>query len=137
MLRVRSFIGRSDDLAAGKSYYMVEAEAALDMVRTSASANPHLFIIDELFRGTNASERIAAAEAVLVELVRDHLILKPHSVILATHDGELADHLREDYAPYHLTDVVTPEGLSFDYGLRPGPSTTRNAITLLRLRGAP
>jgi hypothetical protein len=137
LLRVRSCIGRSDDLAAGKSYYMVEAEAALDMVRTSASADPHLFIIDELFRGTNASERIAAAEAVLVELVRDHLTLKPHIVIVATHDGELVDLLRDDYAPYHLTDVVTPEGLSFDYRLRPGPSTTRNAITLLRLRGAP
>jgi len=136
-LRVRSCIGRSDDLIEGKSYYMVEAEAALDMVRASASAQPHLFIFDELFRGTNASERIAAAEAVLVELVRDNHIIKPHIVIVATHDGELVDLLRDDYAPYHLTDVVTPEGLTFDYRLRPGPSTTRNAITLLRLRGAP
>ena len=62
---------------------------------------------------------------------------RPHFVIAATHDAELVDILRETYAPYHFSDAVGAEGLVFDHRLRPGPATTRNAIALLRLLGAP
>jgi ABC-type multidrug transport system fused ATPase/permease subunit len=73
--QVRSCIGRSDDLIGGKSYYLVEVESVLSLVRASESSAPHLFIFDELFRGTNAVERIAAAEAVLATLTGGG---KPH-----------------------------------------------------------
>ena len=69
LLVVRSCIGRAGNLASGKSYYIVEAESLLGLVRDSGSAVPHLFLLDELFRGTNAVERIAAGQAVLRELV--------------------------------------------------------------------
>ena len=46
-LRVRSAIGRSDDLTAGKSYYLVEVEAVLDLLRVSEKPDPHLFLFDE------------------------------------------------------------------------------------------
>ncbi len=39
--------------------------------------------------------------------------------------------------PAHLSDSIGPDGLVFDYKLRPGPATTRNAIALLKLSGAP
>ena len=61
----------------------------------------------------------------------------PHVVIAATHDQELVDLLAGRYEPYHFTDHVGDGGLIFDYELRPGPAQTRNAIALLRLRGAP
>jgi hypothetical protein len=132
--RVRSCIGRSDDLMTGKSYYLVEVESVLSLVKAAERAEPHLFIFDELFRGTNAVERIAAAEAVLDALVGES---KPHVVLAATHDGELVDLLAGKYVVYHLGDAVGPDGLVFDYQLREGPATSRNAITLLRLNGAP
>src|SRR5262249_54033510 len=50
IFRVRSCIGRADDLLAGKSYYLVEVESVLDLVRASDSTAPHLFIFDEIFR---------------------------------------------------------------------------------------
>jgi DNA mismatch repair ATPase MutS len=131
---VGSCIGRSDDLIAGKSYYLVEVESVLALVRASARDAPHLFIFDELFRGTNALERIAAAEAVLAELVGRG---KPHVVLAATHDGELVDLLRDTYEVYHLSDAIGPDGLVFDYRLTAGAATSRNAIALLRLNGAP
>ena len=68
-------------MLAGKSYYLVEVESVLAVVRTSTSTAPHLFIFDEIFRGTNAIERIAAAEAVLGALVGNG---KPHVVLGAT-----------------------------------------------------
>lgn len=56
---VQTCIGRSDDLLAGKSYYLVEVESVLRLVRASERIGPQLFIFDELFRGTNAVERMA------------------------------------------------------------------------------
>src|SRR5580765_1439539 len=132
--QIRSCIGRADDLIAGKSYYLVEVESVLSLVKASDETAPHLFIFDELFRGTNAVERIAAGEAVLHALVSGG---RPHGVLTATHDGELVDLLRETYVVYHLADAIGPEGLTFDYHLTPGPATSRNAIALLKLNGAP
>jgi hypothetical protein len=132
--QVRSCIGRSDDLIAGKSYYLVEVEAVLSLLNASAAQVPHLFIFDELFRGTNAVERIAAAEAVLAALIEGG---KLHVVLAATHDGELVDLLRDSYTVCHFGDAVGPDGLTFDYRLTPGPATSRNAIALLELSGAP
>ena len=137
VLHVRSCIGRSDDLISGKSYYIVEVEAVLAMVQASTGTAPYLFLFDELFRGTNAIERIAAAEAVLTELILDGSRFKPHLVLAATHDGELVDLLSEIYTPHHFGDQLGPGGLIFDHRLRQGATTTRNAIALLRLHGAP
>lgn len=133
VFHVRSCIGRADDLLHGKSYYLVEVESVLALVRASRAAEPHLFLFDELFRGTNAVERIAAAEAVLCELTANHR----HVIVAATHDGELVDLLLDSYVAYHFTDSLGPRGLVFEYRLRAGPATTRNAITLLTLNGAP
>jgi len=134
VFHVRSCIGRADDLLAGKSYYIAEVEAVLALVRASESASPHLFLFDELFRGTNATERIAAAESVLRELI-DHA--RPHAIVTSTHDAELVDLLRDTHDAYHFPDTLSPDGLVFTYRLEPGPSPTRNAIALLQLHGAP
>jgi hypothetical protein len=137
ILSVRSCIGRRDDLLAGKSYYIVEVEALLELVRASAHTGQHLFLFDELFRGTNAIERIAAAEAVLRELIVDGTRFKRHIVLAATHDGELVELLHDAYAAVHFSDALGADGLVFEYRLRQGPTTTRNAIALLGMRGAP
>ena len=132
--QVRGCIGRADDLIAGKSYYLVEVESVLALVKASEQSAPHLFIFDELFRGTNAVERIAAGEAVLRTLFGPD---RPHVVLAATHDAELVELLRERYEVFHLGDALGPNGLTFDYRLTPGPATSRNAIALLKLNGAP
>jgi hypothetical protein len=137
VFNVRSCIGRSDDLLSGKSYYVVEVESLLALVEASTEAAPHLFLVDELFRGTNTVERIAAGQAVLQQLVSHGDRTNPHVVVAATHDGELVDLLRGTYSAFHFGDAVGPDGLIFDHQLRPGPATTRNAIALLRLHGAP
>ena len=132
--QVRSCLGRADDLLAGKSYYLVEVESILSLVLASDRTEPHLFLLDELFRGTNAVERIAAGEAVLCAMVGE---TKRHVALVATHDGDLVKLLRDSYVVYHLGDAVGPNGLIFDYHLTPGPATSRNAIDFLRLNGAP
>jgi len=134
---LQSCIGKADDLAAGKSYYLVEVEEVLARVTASEAAAPHLFLFDELFRGTNAVERIAAGEAVLRELIGSSGHQKPHMVLAATHDAELVDLLHDSYCAYHFADTIGPTGLTFEYRLQSGPAGTRNAIALLELHGAP
>ena len=137
VLLVQSCIGRADDLISGKSYYIVEVEALLRLVAAGATETAHLFLMDELFRGTNTVERIAAGQAVLRELTGGPERRTRHFVLAATHDAELVDLLAEMYAPFHFGDAVGEGGLTFDHRLQPGRATTRNAIALLRLYGAP
>jgi hypothetical protein len=136
---VRSCIGRADDPATGRSYYLMEVDAVLDLVHAASGPSPHLMLFDELFRGTNTVERIAAGEAVLAALAGGAARRSPaaHIVVAATHDQELVDLLDGRYTAFHFADRVDAAGLAFDYQLRPGPATTRNAIVLLRMRGAP
>ena len=137
VLRVRSLLGRADDLIAGKSYYLVEIEGVLEVLAAARTDVPHLLLFDELLRGTNTVERIAAGAAVLSALVEPGPGAGRHVVVAATHDRELVDLLDGRYAPAHLSDAIGPDGIAFDYRLRPGPATSRNAIALLELTGAP
>jgi hypothetical protein len=134
---VRSALRVDDDLLTGRSYYLVEVETIVKLVAAARSGTPHLFLLDELFRGTNAVERVAAAEAVLATLVEARGGALPHVTIAATHDGELVHLLHASYETVHFADAIGPDGLVFDYRLRPGPTSTRNAIALLQLNGAP
>jgi hypothetical protein len=131
-LRVRTFIGRADSLAEGKSYYLAEAESILALGRAKETGRQHLFLLDEIFRGTNTTERIAAAAAVLAYLNRGMDL-----VVVATHDLEVLDLLNDAYAAHHFTEQLGAGGLSFDYRIRPGPSSTRNAIALLEFMDFP
>jgi DNA mismatch repair ATPase MutS len=132
LLRVRTFIGRADSIVEGKSYYLAEAEAVLSLIRAKEDGRQHLFLLDEIFRGTNTTERIAAAAAVLAHLNRGDDL-----VVVATHDLEVLDLLGGTFAPHHFTEQIDESGLTFDYRIRPGPSSTRNAIALLKFMSYP
>jgi len=131
-LRVITSIGRADNLIEGRSYYLAEVESVHRIVSAAESREPHLLLLDEIFRGTNTAERIAGGYGVL-----RHLANGRHLVFVATHDGELVDLLDGVYEVCHFTEEVGAEGLSFDYTLRPGPSTRSNAIALLEFAGFP
>ena len=82
-------------------------------------------LLDELFKGTNTQERIAADKAVLA-------YLQPRSwVVAATHDRELGTLLQSSYVEYYFCETVTAEDWYFDYRLRAGSLTMRNANRLL------
>ncbi|MCF7974421.1 MAG: hypothetical protein K9N55_11440 [Phycisphaerae bacterium] len=124
--RIISSLNERDDLLAGKSYYLVEAENLLRMVRASERDHPVLCLIDEPLVGTNSSERIAASLEILRYLVKHNAI-----VFVSMHDLELAHTLEPDYESHHFSDDVDTQGLTFDYRLRQGIASTSNAIKLL------
>ena len=131
-LKIISSIERADDLMSGKSYYMAEVESILRIVNASRTNNINLFIIDEIFRGTNSIERTAAS----IEILK-YLMNGKDFTILATHDLQLTEILRENYLNYHFREEMTDTGLHFDYKLHPGKSNSKNAIALLEYVGYP
>lgn len=133
-VRVRTCISRSDSLEEGKSYYMAEVETIGAFLAAAGEGPQYLFAIDEIYRGTNTTERVAAAKAVLDALNDD---LLPHLILVSTHDVELSGLLRTAWARFHFREFVQDAGLSFDYRMRPGLSSTRNALLLLQEAGYP
>ena len=130
--RIVTSISRTDDLVAGKSFYYVEAERILKTIQSFDKGTPTLCIIDELLSGTNSVERLHASEAIIQYLAKQNTL-----AIIATHDLELAQRLNGVCDFYHFASNVDENGLKFDYLLKPGIATTRNAIALLKYLGYP
>lgn len=128
-----SSISPNDDVNEGKSYYMAEAESILRIIKATEKGIPVFCPIDEIFRGTNPTERIAASAEIL-----KYINSKKTISIVATHDRELSDILKENYEFFYFSEKVdSKEGLSFDYKLKSGVSKTKNAIKLLEYIGYP
>ena len=94
----------------------------------------HIFVLDEVFKGTNTLERISAAKAVLSYLTQNN-----HIVIVSTHDVELSEMLQEDYDLYHFTETIQDSTFHFDHKIKPGPLPLNsfNAIRILELSDFP
>lgn len=134
-LNVHTSIRINDDMSEQKSYFQAEALSILDILNQCEVAKPtkSLVLIDEIFRGTNTIERIAAAKAVLAHLTANH-----NFVFVSTHDLELAELLGEDYSTYSFEEVVTDNArLVFDYRLKTGLLKKKNAIAILQSIGYP
>ena len=91
---------------------------------------PVLCFIDEVLRGTNTVERIAASSRILHVLAHKNALC-----FAATHDIELTTILENTYANYHFQEEVNDNDVKFDYQLYKGRATSRNAIKLLGIIG--
>lgn len=131
-LSVSSAIRISDDLLNSKSYYFEEVLTIKDMIKRGQSSQYNLFLMDEIFKGTNTIERIAAGKAVLSALAKQNNL-----VMVSTHDVELTDMLDEQYDLYHFSETVENSNVGFDYKLKPGKLKTRNAIKILEINEYP
>lgn len=127
VFRVYSSMSLKDDLAAGDSYFIVEIKALkriLDAVKEEGT--PVLCFVDEVLRGTNTVERIAASTEILESLLGESSMC-----FAATHDIELTRLLEGSYHNFHFEETILKDDVKFNYKLKEGRATTRNAIKLL------
>ena len=126
--RVMTAMAVKDSVLAGESYYIAETKALKRINQAADEGGLPLFcLVDEILRGTNTVERIAASVAVLSSFIAKNML-----VINATHDVELVALLRGQYDNAHFSEDMTEGGMSFSYKVQPGPAKGRNAIKLLR-----
>ena len=135
-LRLYCCIRVTDALDEGLSYFYAEVKrlkVILDAVQTITS-RPVLFLIDEIYRGTNNRERLAGSEAFVQVLQQSRGL-----GMISTHDLELTrlagtnGHIRNA----HFQESVEDGALHFDYQLRPGPCPTTNALRIMAKEGLP
>ena len=129
--RIFSSMALRDDIFQGESYYMVEIKSIKRILDAAkAKGAKVLCFVDEVLRGTNTVERIAASTQILKKLADSNV-----ECFAATHDIELTALLNNDFYICHFEGDVSDNDVKFDYILKEGPATTRNAIKLLGVLG--
>lgn len=123
---VYSSMNLKDDIVTGDSFYMAEIKSLKRLLKIAESKEYAMIFMDEMFKGTNMVERIAAASIILKKFADLDCF-----ICLATHDVELSRILGERYENYHFREVVTADDILFDYTLQEGVTTGSNAIKLL------
>lgn len=120
-----------DDLKTGDSYYMVEIKSIKRILDAAENADMHVAcFVDEVLRGTNTVERIAASTEILKSLSGEKV-----TCFAATHDIELTMLLEKYYENYHFEEEISEGDVYFPYKLIKGRSVSANAIRLLDIMG--
>lgn len=131
VFRIFSSMALRDSMENGESYYIVEIRSLKRILDAAQDHNgPVLCFVDEVLRGTNTVERIAAATQILIHLSESGAL-----GFAATHDIEMTELLKEHYDNYHFEEEIRDGDILFPYQLLPGKASTRNAIRLLQLLG--
>jgi hypothetical protein len=132
-LAVGATLRIQDSLQAGRSRFYAEILRLRQVVDLSRGKLPLLFLLDELFAGTNSHDRRLGAEAVVRGLVDAGAM-----GLITTHDLSLT-HIAEQLAPraanVHFADHFENGVITFDYRLRPGVVDHSNALALMRAVG--
>lgn len=121
-----------DDIMSGDSYFIKEIKYLKRMLEHLNENCCTICIVDEILRGTNTKERIAASQTIM-----EYLCEKNCLVMVASHDQELTVLLQNQYDNYRFSEKIGEHDIEFDYKLYPGPSTSQNAIRLLEYLGFP
>lgn len=123
----------SDDLNRGISTFYAELLRIKMIIDHARQNQPMLFLIDEVFRGTNSRDRVTGARSVVMNLNHPWII-----GLISTHDFELCDFENDPsgrIVNYHFTETYSENEIHFDYKLRAGRCKTANARYLMKMVG--
>lgn len=123
----------SDNLGENISSFYAELLRIKQIVGASKVHTNIFFLLDEIFKGTNSQDRHAGAKVLIQQLSKAGAM-----GMVSTHDLELGDLERENerrIRNYHFREYYKNDEIYFDYKLRPGISTTRNAMYLIKMAG--
>jgi hypothetical protein len=134
-LSVCASMAAVDSLLNGKSKFLAEVDRVRQTIELAGSGKAVLFLIDEIFSGTNSRDRHVAAEAVVRTLLERGAV-----GALSTHDMSLtaiADAEGLCGANVHMCAKDGSDPMNFDYRLKPGVTRETNALAIARMAGVP
>ena len=100
---------------------------------TRPNALPCLYLIDEIFSGTNTKERLIASKGIMLKLAgsTSYGLITTHDLELVTMESQ-SDHIKN----FHFKDEIGQNGqMVFNYRVHPGPVSSTNALELLKREG--
>lgn len=132
--QVFSSMALNDNILGEESYFVVEVKSMKRIFDALSDDFPLMIFVDEVLRGTNTAERIAASSQILRKLSQENALC-----FAATHDIELTDLLEDVVDNYHFSEQIQADSgnIIFDYKLKQGKADSRNAILLLKAYGFP
>ncbi|MDP4125831.1 MAG: DNA mismatch repair protein [Bacillota bacterium] len=133
VFRIYTCMRVSDNLEESISSFYAELLRIKQIVSAAKTDSKIFFLLDEIFKGTNSQDRHAGAKVLIQQLCKDGAM-----GMVSTHDLELGDLERESerrIRNYHFREYYKNDEIHFDYKLRPGISTTRNAMYLIKMAG--
>ena len=130
MKKIYTSMALRDDITAGDSYFYTEIKAMKRILDGAENEHKTVCIADELLKGTNTTERVAASSELLRFMSETGIM-----TFAATHDLELVSILEGVYEFRHFEENVEGKDVRFNYLLKDGPSKTKNAILLLKGMG--
>ena len=122
-LAVGATLRIQDSLQEGRSRFFAEITRIRELADLARGPVPLLFLLDELFHGTNSHDRLVGASGVLRSLVDRGAI------------GLIVDTLGARAGNVHFEDSFDGRDMRFDYRVKPGPVTKSNALALMRAVG--
>ena len=131
--RIFTRIGASDDLASGRSTFMVEMTEAAAILHHATARS--LVLMDEIGRGTSTFDGMALAFAILRHLIDKNRCL----TLFATHYFEMTrlSHEYSELANVHLDAVEHNERIVFLHAVEEGPANQSYGIQVAALAGIP
>lgn len=132
VMDIHSCMRVSDDLGKSISSFYAELLRIKDILKEAKEGKKVFFLLDEIFKGTNSRDRHTGARVLIEELCKTKSI-----GMVSTHDFELCDLEQKNtkIRNYHFEEYYKDNKIYFDYKLRKGVSTTRNAIYLMKMAG--
>lgn len=131
--KILTRIGASDDLARGRSTFMVEMTEAAAILHQATDRS--LVLMDEIGRGTSTFDGLSLAGAIAQDLV-----LTAHSwTLFATHYFELTQLANElpEAANVHVCAEQSGKNIAFLHDVRPGAASQSYGIAVASLAGVP
>ena len=123
-----------DNILLGESLFMAEVQRIKQTAHKVLEPQPHLLLMDELFKGTNVHDAYECTKAVIEGLLQH----KHHIMVLSTHLYEVAQQFKDDAAvnfAYFVTDMRADSSYSFTYELKQGISNDRIGYRILQKEG--
>lgn len=130
LLEIYTSMRVRDEVQTGVSSFYGELIRIKEMIEASKQEKQAIFLIDEIFKGTNLKDRIIGAKAVIEKLGQNGAFL-----FVSTHDEELCHHENIAITNVHFEEYYQDGKIYFDYQLKPGMSKTTNAKYLMQMIG--
>ncbi|MEO7773238.1 MAG: DNA mismatch repair protein MutS [Steroidobacteraceae bacterium] len=129
--RIFTRIGAGDDLAGGRSTFMVEMTETANILHNASSRS--LVLMDEIGRGTSTFDGLSLAWAVARHLAT---IIRAYT-LFATHYFELTTLDDDGVANVHLDATEHGDSLVFLHAVKEGPANRSYGLTVAQLAGVP
>lgn len=122
----------TDSINDNQSYFFAELLRLQKIIGQLRQGKRLLILLDEILKGTNSIDKLSGSEELIKQFVNQHCL-----IMIATHDVALGEMSKQypEVRNYHFETFIKGDELTFDYKLKPGVSTGKNATFLMKKMG--